>query len=77
MAANRLTRITVDPNKMGGVPIIRDLRIPVATIVAAIAEGETPQKIMKEFPDLEPEDIKQALIFASKAVRERQVPIPA
>lgn len=56
-------------------PCIRDLRIPVATIVAMIADGMTVQEILECYPDLEPEDIKEALLFAAEAVRERELPI--
>ena len=69
------TRITVDPNQMGGVPCIRGLRIPVATIVSMVAEGMTEREILEAFPDLEPEDIRQALHYAAEAVRERHLPL--
>ena len=58
-------RITADSNKMGGVPIIRDLRMPVATVVAMVADGMTVEEILSDFPDLEPEDIRAALHFAT------------
>ena len=67
-------RITVDPARMGGVPCIRSLRIPVATIVGLVAEGRTDSEILGDYPDLEPEDIRQALSYAAEAVRERQIP---
>jgi len=59
---------------MGGVPIIRDLRMPVATVVAMLADGMTVDEILSDFPDLEPEDIQAALRFAAEAVRERTMP---
>lgn len=68
-------RIKVDPKVMGGVPIIRDLRLPVATIVNHLAAGRTTEQILHDFPELEAEDIKQALQFAAAAVSERQVPL--
>lgn len=68
-------RITVDPQKMGGVPCIRDLRIPVATIVDLFANGLTREKIIEYYPDLEPEDIDEALRFAAEAVREHELPL--
>jgi uncharacterized protein (DUF433 family) len=68
-------RITVDPNKMGGVPCIRDLRMPVATVVAMVADGMTVEEILKDFPDLEAEDIRAALRYAAEAVRERALPL--
>jgi len=69
------TRITVDPERMGGVPCIRDLRIPVATIVGMVASGMTVEDILAEYPDLEREDIQEALAFAAEAVREMQIPV--
>lgn len=71
----KFTRITVEPDKMGGVPCIRGLRIPVATIVGMIADGMGEKEILKAFPDLEPEDIHQALQYAAEAVRERELPL--
>jgi uncharacterized protein (DUF433 family) len=57
-----------------GVPCIRGLRIPVATVVGLIAEGQTEQQILDAYPDLETEDIHQALRFAADAVPERVLP---
>jgi uncharacterized protein (DUF433 family) len=71
----RFDRITVDPAQMGGVPCIRHLRIPVATVVGLVAEGVTSDRILSDYPDLEPEDIAQALAYAAEAVRERQLPV--
>jgi uncharacterized protein (DUF433 family) len=58
------TRITIDPDKMGGVPCIRGLRIPVATVVDMVAAGMTNAEILHDFPDLEDDDIREALRFA-------------
>ncbi len=69
------TRITVDPKKMGGVPCIRGLRIPVATVVEMVAEGMSEKEILRAYPDLEPEDIREALHYAAVAVREREIPL--
>lgn len=71
----KFTRITVNPNQMGGVPCIRGLRIPVATVVGAVADGMTEQEILKAFPDLERGDIRQALQYAAETVRERELPL--
>jgi len=71
----RFTRITINPNQMGGVACIRGLRIPVATVVAMIAEGISPEKILEDYPDLELADIREALQFAAEAVREREIPL--
>lgn len=73
----RFDRITVDPAQMGGVPCVRHLRIPVATVVGLVAEGKTDQQILSDYPDLQPEDIRQALAYAAEAVRERQLPVQA
>lgn len=68
-------RITTDPDKMAGMPCIRDLRFPVATIVAMIADGMTRAQILEEHPDLEDADIDQALHYAARAVQERELPL--
>jgi uncharacterized protein (DUF433 family) len=60
---------------MGGVPCIRGLRIPVATVVGMVADGMTPAEILEAYPDLEPEDIQEALQYAAEAVRERGLPL--
>ncbi len=69
------TRITVDPAQMGGVPCIRGLRIPVATVVGMVADGMTHAEIKASYPDLEGDDITKALRFAGETVRERQLPV--
>ncbi len=71
----RFTRITVDPNQMGGVPCIRGMRIPVATIVTMVADGMTWDEILQAYPDLEVDDIREALLYAAEAVRERELPL--
>ena len=68
-------RITADPRQMGGVPCIRSLRIPVATVVGMVADGMTPGEILTAYPDLERADIAEALRFAAEAVRERSLPL--
>lgn len=60
---------------MAGVPCIRGLRFPVATVVAMVADGMTYEEILSEHPDLEAEDISEALRFAALAVQERQLPL--
>jgi len=71
------TRITVRPDQMGGVPCIRGLRIPVATVVDMVADGMTPEEILSAYPDLQAEDIEEALHYAAEAVREREFPLVA
>ena len=60
---------------MGGVPCIRALRIPVATVVSMVADGMTEAEILEAYPDLETPDIREALQFAAEAVRERELPL--
>jgi len=71
----KFKRITVNPKQMGGVPCIRELRIPVATVVGMVADGMNEDEILKSFPDLEREDIREALHYAAEAVQERELPI--
>ena len=54
-------RVTINPAQMGGVPCIRGLRIPVATVVDMVAAGMTTAEILADFPDLEAADIIEAL----------------
>ena len=68
-------RITVDPSVMGGVPTVRGLRFPVATVVAMVADGMTAEEILAEHPDLESDDIAECLRYAALAVQERELPL--
>jgi uncharacterized protein (DUF433 family) len=63
------TRITVRGDQMGGVPCIRGLRIPVATVVGMLADGMNDPEILAAYPDLEAEDIREAMRYAAEAVR--------
>jgi uncharacterized protein (DUF433 family) len=56
-------------------PCIRGLRIPVATVVAMVADGMSTAEITDELPDLAPEDVAEALRYAAEAVRERELPL--
>lgn len=71
----KFERITVNPKKMAGVPCIRNLRIPVATVVGMFADGMSEKEILKAYSDLTPEDIQEALRFAAEAVREHEIPL--
>lgn len=71
----KFTRITVDPAQMGGVPCIRGLRIPVATIIGMLADQMNDAEILAALPDLDAADIREALQFAAEAVRERELPL--
>jgi uncharacterized protein (DUF433 family) len=68
-------RITVNAVQMGGMPCVRGLRIPVATVVGMVADGMKEEEILRHFPDLEAEDIQEALRYAAEAVRERELPL--
>ena len=70
----RNSRITINPYQMGGVACIRGLRIPVATVIGALAEGMSEAEILTEYPDLEAEDIREALRFAAETLLEREMP---
>jgi len=71
----KFSRITVDPRQMDGVPCIRQLRIPVATVVGMMADGMTRDEILKAYPDLKAKDVEEALRYAAEAVRERELPL--
>jgi uncharacterized protein (DUF433 family) len=60
---------------MGGLPCIRGLRILVATVVGMVGEGMPEAEILSAYPDLEIEDVREALRFAAEAVRERELPV--
>ncbi len=69
-------RITVDPAQMGGVPCVRGLRIPVATVLRMLAAGLSAQQILQEYPDLQEEDIRESLRYAAATALERELPLP-
>lgn len=72
-----MNRITVNPDVMGGVPCLRGLRIPVATVVDMVAGGLTVQQIVDELPPLEADDVAAALRFAADAVSDREIVLQA
>jgi len=76
MQATNFERITANPNQMGGVPCVRGLRIPVATVLRMLAGGMSEQEILAEYPDLEPEDIRECLRFAAVSAMERELVVP-
>ena len=69
------SRITINHSQMNGLPCIRGLRIPVATIVAMVAEGINNDEILAAYPDLEKGDIAESLRYAAEALRERELPL--
>lgn len=70
-----LTRITFDPSVMGGKPCIRGLRVTVGTIVGLVASGYSFADILKAYPYLEEEDIREALAYAAWRAEEMEVPL--
>ena len=76
MHVTNLERITVDSNQMGGVPCIRGLRIPVATVLRMLAGGMSEPEILTDYPDLQLEDIRECLRFAAASAMERELAMP-
>ncbi|PKN62401.1 MAG: hypothetical protein CVU57_24245 [Deltaproteobacteria bacterium HGW-Deltaproteobacteria-15] len=70
-----LTRITFDPEVMGGKPCIRGMRVTVGMIVGMIASGQTKDDLLRLYPYLEAEDIDQALSYAAWRAEEVEVPV--
>jgi len=69
------TRITIAPELMGGVPTLRGIRVPVATVVVMVAGGMTTGEILDELPDLDAEDVAEALRYAAEELRGRHLPL--
>jgi uncharacterized protein (DUF433 family) len=63
-----LKRITVNPEIFGGKPIIRGMRISVELILSLLAQGETQEAILDDYPDLEPDDIRACLAYAHAVI---------
>jgi uncharacterized protein (DUF433 family) len=72
---HNLTRITLNPEVMGGKPCIRGMRVTVGTIVGLVASGKTVDEVLAVYPYLEREDIVEALSYAAKRAEEREVPM--
>ncbi len=68
-----LKRLTVNPAVMTGLPCIRGMRIPATTILGLLASGATEQQILADYPDLEADDIKACLAYATWLTREREI----
>ena len=67
-----LERITREAGKCGGKPCIRGMRIPVSEVLGLLAHGLTEQEVLRQFPDLEPQDIRASLSFAAREIDSRQ-----
>ena len=74
-AMNQFDRITFDPAIMGGRACIRGMRIPVSVIVGQIANGASVEQVLADFPDLEEQDVRQALRYAAWLTTEEVHPI--
>jgi len=72
-----LKRITRAPEVMGGKPCIRGMRVTVGTVVGLVASGHTTEEILKLYPYLEAEDVREALAFAAWRAEEIEVPLPS
>ena len=72
---HKLTRITFNPEVMGGKPCIRGMRVTVGTIVGLVASGKTVDEVLADYPFLEREDILEALSYAAWRAEEREVPL--
>jgi uncharacterized protein (DUF433 family) len=70
-----LTRITLDPNVMGGKACIRGLRVTVGMLLGLLAANRSREQILKAYPYLEPADLDEALAYAAWRVEEREVPL--
>jgi len=69
------THITHDPNVMGGKPCIRGMRVTVGTIVGLVASGHSETEILRLYPYLTQEDVREALAYAAWRVEEMEVPL--
>lgn len=67
-------RITFDPKVMGGRACIRGMRITVATVVGQVADGATTAEVLAAYPDLDAEDVRQALSYAAWLTKEDVIP---
>ena len=68
-------RITVDPERMGGLPTIRDTRVTVGMALSQLAAGRSVDQVLEDYPYLEQEDVLAALSFAAAAVAGREVSV--
>lgn len=73
----QLTRITFDPQVMGGKPCIRGLRVTVGTLVGLLASGHSNDEILRLYPYLEAEDLREALAYAAWRSEEIELPLAA
>ncbi len=72
----KLNRITINPDRMNGQPCIRNLRLTVRRVIELLATYPNREELRQEFPEVEDEDIQQALIFASSYLDDRIIDLP-
>ena len=72
---SHVERITINPNRMRGLPCIRDTRVTVTAVLGQLAAGQTIQQVLADYPYLEFEDVLAALAFAAEAMQERELPL--
>jgi uncharacterized protein (DUF433 family) len=70
---NQLDRITLNPERMGGRPYVRDLRVTVGMLVGQIGAGQSIEALLADYPYLEREDVMQALRYAAWRAEEREI----
>ena len=75
MGGMAFERITVDPERMDGVPCIRDLRVTVSMVLGQLAAGRTIEQVLADYPYLEAEDVRAALEYAAAVVDQREMPL--
>jgi uncharacterized protein (DUF433 family) len=72
-----LDRITVDPNRMRGLPCIRDTRVTVSAVLGQLAAGSSVEDVLADYPYLERDDVLAALEYAAAAAQERELSVAA
>ena len=74
--ARRGERIIRDPQVCGGEPVFKGTRVTLRTVLASLAQGDSVEDILGDFPSLKPEDVRAAIVFAA-ASAEEDLPLPA
>jgi len=77
MSADKyLSRIIRDPQICGGQPVFKGTRVTLRTVLASLADGDSAEEILRQFPSLKPDDIRAAIAFAASSAQE-DLPVPA
>jgi uncharacterized protein (DUF433 family) len=76
MTVRRFDRITTDPQVMNGQPCIRGMRLTAKRVVSLVSQGLDRATLREDYPELEDEDIRQALEYAASMIEDRWVPMP-